>query len=209
MIPHAEAPIEQEQVQAEELLECGACGGFFLDNNVSEFIFDCGKCKTWRCDSCVLEMKPGEQSNDKKAVFQRLKDQCGHGKTNALPSAASDVATPACRRQLCQPQDQVSAITAVARPSWDKDLGKEIWDMVIHCLALSPGAHDNGVACASRILNVRWRSYHRPIYRAIVDNAKKVSFDCHRQVANAGLQKVAGGFGNIYLLLCDLEDVTP
>ena len=42
---------------------------------------------------------------------------------------------------------------------WAQTLSREVWDLVLLGLALSPGERDNGIACACRLMNVRWRAY--------------------------------------------------
>ena len=67
-------------------------------------------------------------------------------------------------------------------------VNKECCDAILQYLAVSPGQQANGIAVASRVMNVRWRKYHLRIMREMV---------------SAGIQS---RFGH-HLMLCDLEDI--
>ena len=66
---------------------------------------------------------------------------------------------------------------------------KECWDAILQYLAVSPGQQANGIAVASRVLNVRWRKYHRRIMLELVIASK------------------LGRLARDNLLLDDLEDI--
>ena len=67
-------------------------------------------------------------------------------------------------------------------------INKECWDAILQHLAVSPGQQANGIAVASRVMNVRWRKYHLRIMREMVSAGKQSPFGHH-------------------LMLCDLEDI--
>ena len=55
--------------------------------------------------------------------------------------------------------------------AWEESMGSEIWDNIIPCLATCPWTKENGIAAASRLMNVRWRKYHRTIVKELLDAA--------------------------------------
>ena len=70
-------------------------------------------------------------------------------------------------------------------------INKECWDVILHYLPVSPQQRANGIAVASRIMNVRWRKYHLSIIREMVLASTRASI---------GTQ--------VHLTLCDLGDIT-
>ena len=77
---------------------------------------------------------------------------------------------------------------------WAQTLSKETWDLVLVGLALSPGQRDNGVARASRLINVRWRAYMFPRLILYLESITR---------------KARATDSRLHLLLCDLQDITP
>ena len=67
---------------------------------------------------------------------------------------------------------------------------KECWDAILQHLAVSPQQQANGIAVASRVMNVRWRKYHLRILREMVSASKQMCVGT-----------------NVHLMLCDLEDI--
>ena len=54
--------------------------------------------------------------------------------------------------------DEIAAFSQDTH-AWEQILARDTWAAIIRYLALSPGSQDNGIASASRHMNVRWRSY--------------------------------------------------
>ena len=77
---------------------------------------------------------------------------------------------------------------------WAQTLSKETWDLVLVGLALSPEQRDNGVACASRLMNVRWRAY---IFPRLILYLESIT------------RKARATDSTLHLPLCDLQDITP
>ena len=65
-----------------------------------------------------------------------------------------------------------------------------IWMHIMICLATSPSVRDNGIASASRVLNIRWRKMHRAVTRTMLDGLIEHSSDL-----------------DIHLNILDLKDV--
>ena len=77
-------------------------------------------------------------------------------------------------------------------------LTREIWDQIIICLPTSPASQANGIACASRVLNVRWRAMHRKVVQQTVTCLKaETRFDVYGP----------DDPGEAHLLVLDLEDI--
>ena len=66
----------------------------------------------------------------------------------------------------------------------------EICMGIMACLAISPSERANGIAAASRVLNVRWRKMHRTIVRHFLNILVKESRNT-----------------NLHVTILDLEDV--
>ena len=73
-------------------------------------------------------------------------------------------------------------------------LGQEIWSFIVEYLMVSPTRRDNGIARANRFLNIRWRVYHRVIFREALKNI---------------IRWVREDDGDMLLNLIDLQDITP
>ena len=58
-----------------------------------------------------------------------------------------------------------SALASLVMPSlfMGEYLARETWEQIIDCLFTSPACRANGIACASRVLNARWRAMHRTV----------------------------------------------
>ena len=50
-----------------------------------------------------------------------------------------------------------------ATERWTEKINKWCWDVILHYLPVSPQQRANGIAVASRVMNVRWRKYHLSI----------------------------------------------
>jgi hypothetical protein len=70
-------------------------------------------------------------------------------------------------------------------------LTRETWEQIIICLPTSPASQANGIACASRVLNTRWRAMHRKIVQEMVTDLRKETLP----------------YGDVHLLVLDLEDI--
>jgi hypothetical protein len=46
----------------------------------------------------------------------------------------------------------------------------EIWSSIMSHLIVPPSLRDNGIACANRIMNTRWRAYVRKIFKRQLQN---------------------------------------
>ena len=79
---------------------------------------------------------------------------------------------------------------AIGPFTWYEDLDKPTMDNIFKFFWLSPGCHDNGIACCSRRTNILWRYKHYRALKGMVDDAR-----AHR-----------GAFDHV-LFLCDLDDV--
>ena len=51
-----------------------------------------------------------------------------------------------------------------AEIDWETELPKETWQHIIKHFTIWPVCNDNGIASASRRLNIRWRQQHRELW---------------------------------------------
>ena len=96
--------------------------------------------------------------------------------------------SPTRSLELLQRRDRDSRATAPIDA--EQLIPKEIWHIIIRFLAVSPMTRMNGIAVTSRLMNVRWRMYHRSIVREFIEG---------------GIQVTSGT--EAHLLLIDLEDI--
>ena len=73
---------------------------------------------------------------------------------------------------------------------WDQLIFKEIWDIVICCLAVSPMTRMNGIAATCRIMNVRWRIYYRSIVRELLQACIQLSDGTSAHLALVDLEDI-------------------
>ena len=95
---------------------------------------------------------------------------------SAHPSAAPEHVTPK--------RNRVHSATERSMQCYEIDM------LIMACLLPSPCARDNGIAAASRILNVRWRKMHRTILRHFLNMLVEASRNT-----------------NLHMTILDLEDV--
>ena len=114
----------------------------------------------------------GGNATEHAALAAHFKDSPGHATERAL--FASGPKDPRLEKMF----------------RWAELINKECWDVILHYLPVSPQQRANGIAVASRIMNVRWRAYHLSMVRIMLVVCKDLAI---------GTQ--------LHLPLCDIEDL--
>ena len=125
------------------------------------------------CSNAKAMLPIGGNATEHAALAAHFKDSPGHATERAL--FASGPKDPRLEKMF----------------RWAELINKECWDVILHYLPVSPQQRANGIAVASRIMNVRWRKYHLPIIREMVLASKRASIGTE-----------------VHLQLCDLGDIT-
>ena len=107
-------------------------------------------------------------------------------------------------------QNQISCASRACNLAWRRMLqdlarGDNYWtrlpecalDILFSCLAVSPQAQFNQIACVSRFNNIRWRRYHRQVMSMLMDGLQHVSGSAARINNNAA---------NVHLHVLDMRD---
>ena len=69
-----------------------------------------------------------------------------------------------------------------AETDWETELPKETWQRIIKCFITSPVQRDNGIASASRHMNIRWRQMHRETFLERFRSMIHVMRECPVQI---------------------------
>ena len=118
----------------------------------------------WRSGSVADTTAEVDQSADDTVDWEEDTQIIGSG----LPAPPSLLPEQPLLSLVKENMDEIAAFSRDTR-AWERVLGRGAWAAIIRYLALSPGSQDNGIASASRHMNIRWRSYHREIYRSMMN----------------------------------------